>query len=152
MKDLKLTVELVPKTSWCSNLRSELTKGQWDKVRKDSYRSSGYKCDCCGGIGPKHPVECHEIWDYNDDTKVQKLLGVTSLCPSCHEVKHIGRAIAVGKGDKALSHFVKVNKVSMIEANRYIEEAFNTYHERSNYDWKLDLTWLLENNYNFKKK
>jgi hypothetical protein len=33
----------------------------------------------------KHKVinimECHEIWEYNDEDKIQKLIGLISLCP-----------------------------------------------------------------------
>ena len=66
---MKLTIELVPQSSWGNNLRSEanLSKGQWDKLRKESYRKANYKCEICGEKGPKWPVECHEIWHYDDE-------------------------------------------------------------------------------------
>jgi hypothetical protein len=34
---------------------------------------------------------------YNDEDKIQKLIGLISLCPIC--TKHIGRAIAMGKSN-----------------------------------------------------
>jgi hypothetical protein len=70
----KLTVELVPETSWYSNLRSELTEEQWDTVRRRCYVAADYRCEVCGGRGPKWPVECHEVWSYDDLEHVQTLV------------------------------------------------------------------------------
>jgi len=53
----ELTIELVPKTCWYTNLRSELPKSKWDKLRKKSYQEADYKCQICGGKGNRHPVE-----------------------------------------------------------------------------------------------
>ena len=69
---MKLTIELVPKTAWFSNLRSILARAAWDKLRKESYKNAAHKCEICGGYGKKHPVECHEIWEYDDKNHIQK--------------------------------------------------------------------------------
>ena len=138
----KLTVELVPKGQWGANLRSELPKEQWDRLRKATYAKAGHQCEICGGRGPKWPVECHERWRYDEDTKAQVLEGLIALCPSCHEVKHIGRAGAVGRGEEALAHLMKVNGWSSEDAQHYIEAAFETWARRSRENWTLDLSWL----------
>ena len=109
---MKLTIELVPKTIWYSNLRSELSKAEWDRLRKIAYRKADYHCEICGGQGPKWPVECHEIWEYDDQNSVQTLKGLTAICPDCHRVKHIGRAQIMGEYDLALKHLMKVNELS----------------------------------------
>jgi hypothetical protein len=85
MKKIKLTIELIPKTCFFSNVRTLLPKKYWDLLRRSSYAKAGYKCEICGESGKnqgyKHEVECHEIWEYNDRLKIQKLLGLVSLCP-----------------------------------------------------------------------
>jgi hypothetical protein len=139
---MKLTIELVPRTCHFKNLRSEVTKSTWDKLRRESYQKADYVCEICGGIGPNHPVECHEIWDYDDDKHIQKLVGLISLCPSCHQVKHMGLAQIQGKLPEAAAHFAEVNNINMNKAWREIAEAFTKYDERSEYQWKLDITWL----------
>lgn len=138
----KLTIELVPKGQWGANLRSELPKSEWDRLRKATYRKAGYVCEICGGKGPKWPVECHEIWHYDEDTKTQHLVGLIALCPSCHEVKHMGRTMAVGKGEKGMSHLMKVNGWSREDAQHYVEVVFETWSRRSRENWTLDLSWL----------
>ena len=58
---MKLTIELVPKTSWYSNVRSNVSRSQWDKLRKKCYLNADYKCEVCGDTGIKQgfkwPVE-----------------------------------------------------------------------------------------------
>ena len=140
---MRLEIELVPKTAWFTNLRSHLSKSDWDIVRKKCYAKANYKCEICGGKGSKHPVECHEKWDFSGGNV--KLIGLIALCPSCHEVKHIGLAGVRGRGEVALQHLMKVNNISHDDAVKYVKEAFCLYHERSKIeDWELDVTYLEE--------
>ena len=87
----KITIELIPKQCFFSNVRTLLPTKWWDILRKDSYEKAEHKCEVCKQTGKeqgyKHNVECHEIWDYDDRLKVQKLLGLISLCPRCHQIK-----------------------------------------------------------------
>ncbi len=89
-KQYLLTIELVPQSVFYDNVRALLTQSQWDVVRKQVYSQAYYVCQICGGVGPKHPVEAHEIWQYDDKLLTQTLVGMVGLCPSCHQVKHIG--------------------------------------------------------------
>ncbi len=142
MSDYKLTIELVPSSSWFDNVRSALSKSEWDNLKKIVYKKANYVCEICGGVGDKHPVECHEIWEYNDKKLTQKLSGMIALCPDCHMVKHIGLAQIQGKYSKALNHFKKINKVSEKKANLYISECFILWNSRSSKKWTLDISHL----------
>ena len=137
-----LTIELVPASQWGDNLRSLLPKAKWDTLRKQIYQRADYKCEICGGKGHKWPVECHEVWFYDEKRKTQTLTGLTALCPRCHEVKHIGRSMSVGKGDRAIRHLMKVNKWTRSDAQYYIEAIFEQWHQRNRFEWTVDLSWL----------
>ena len=137
-----LTVELVPQGQWGANLRSELPKAEWDRLRKATYASAGHRCEICGGKGRTWPVECHERWRYDEDTKTQHLEGLIALCPMCHKVKHIGRSMAVGEGGQAKRHLMKVNGWSEGETITYLEGVFATWQRRSSEKWALDISWL----------
>jgi hypothetical protein len=138
----KLEIELVPKTCWFSNVRSHVSKGEWDRLRNDVYHKANYVCEICGGVGSKHPVECHEIWHYDDETHTQRLDGLIALCPSCHGVKHIGLAGMKGDIGEAVAHLARVNGWKMLEAEKYVSAALRIWKERSQHEWKLDLSWL----------
>lgn len=142
----RLTIELVPSTSWFDNVRSAVTKSDWDIIRKQVYKEANSICQICGGIGSKHPVECHEIWEYNDTTMIQKLNGMIALCPKCHMVKHIGFAQIQGKLNVAISHLSKVNKISKKEAEKYVADSFLLWSKRSLHSWSVDLTYLSKYN------
>jgi len=109
----KLTIELIPSTCHYSNVRTTVKPIEWDKIRFISYAAAGNVCELCGDTGKnqgyKHNVECHEIWEYDDVNHIQRLAGLISLCPTCHQVKHIGRAIAIGKEKEAHAQLRKVN-------------------------------------------
>ena len=139
---MKLTIELVPSTSHFKNVRSEVSGKEWDVLRRESYKKAGYVCEICGGVGDNHPVECHEIWDYDDTNHTQTLTGLISLCPACHEVKHIGLAGINGRHHEATEHLANVNDIHLSEAMRYVEDAFMQYRIRSQHKWKLDISWL----------
>jgi len=148
MKPPHLTIELVPATAWYTNVRSNVPKEEWDRLRKIVYAEAGYLCEVCGGQGNKWPVECHEIWDYDDQTMIQSLVKLAALCPSCHEVKHIGRASTKGNLQRAIQHLAEVNEWVYEEAEEYVAVQFLIWQERSKYEWKLDITALS----NYKKE
>jgi hypothetical protein len=141
-KAVLLTVELVPSTAWGKNLRSELAPKDWDKLRKQTYADAGHHCEVCGGQGRNHPVECHEIWQYDDRKRIQKLIRLIALCPDCHQVKHFGLAQIQGKEKQALAHLMKVNGWTEREAREHIRDAARLWNERSENEWTLDLSWL----------
>jgi len=49
----KLSVELVPASCWCSNVRDHVRRAQWDQLRRETYRQAQYCCEICGGRGPE---------------------------------------------------------------------------------------------------
>ena len=141
---VKLSVELVPKTAWYNNVRSSVPKDAWDKIRKKVYEKAGHVCEICGGVGSKYAVACHEIWEYDDENHIQKLDRMIALCPSCHNVKHLGRAKVIGQYQPAVSQLMKVNGWSREEVHKYEKEVFVKWSERSKHDWNLNLDALNE--------
>jgi hypothetical protein len=138
----KLTIELVPSTSWGVNVRSMVTRKEWDILRKQAYAKADLQCEICGGVGKRHPVECHEVWDYDDNNNKQVLTSLISLCPSCHMVKHAGRTISIGKEYMLINQLKKVNKYNNAEALKDINAAFRVYNERSTKEWDVDISYL----------
>ena len=140
-KELKLKTEIVPKNLWYLNLRKKLSKKEWDRIRKKSYLDAGYKCAICNIKGK---INCHEIWEYNDNDHIQKLNGFTALCDNCHMIKHIGFAnLQASRGlldmNKLIEHFMKVNNVSKDIFEKHYDESFKIWGERNKHEWKQEL-------------
>lgn len=142
-KKYKLNFELVPDSCWYSNLRSLLTKGQWDALRKKAYARAGGKCMVCGA--PSKRLEAHEQWEYDEKNAVQRLKNIIAVCPACHAVIHIGRTQLKGDIRAAEEHFMKVNGCSYSEYRAALGAA-NAAHIRRNKvpEWRLDISKLAE--------
>lgn len=138
----RLTVELVPRTCWFSNVRSAVSPEDWERLKRLTFDRSGACCEICGGRGSRWPVECHEIWFYDDAAQRQVLQGLAALCPDCHEVKHLGLAGTRGRAVQARAHLARVNGWSHADAELYIEVQFEIWSQRSQHEWNLDLSWL----------
>jgi hypothetical protein len=155
-KEPKLTVELIPKTCWFSSVRTTVKPTEWDKIRHISYEAANNKCEICSASGKqqgyKHNVECHEIWHYDDAKHIQTLTGLISLCPKCHLVKHIGRAIAMGIEKDCYIHMAKVNKWTPEQIQQHILDSFQLHKQRSKHKWALDISILEKEPYNIKLK
>ena len=133
---VRLTVELVPETSWGNNVRRLVKSDVWDRIRRAAYARAGFTCEICGEAGR---LECHERWEYDNQKHVQRLTRMVALCPACHEVKHIGLATVRGNGERALLHLARVNGWSLPVAKKHIAEQVNIGIRRSKVRWTLDL-------------
>jgi hypothetical protein len=142
-KGLRLTIELVPSPCWYSNLRSSMTRANWDKLRKSVYAEYNYHCGVCQTSDVT--LHCHEIWQYDDENHIQNLTGFIALCEMCHHCKHIGLAgilASEGKLDfgRVIEHFMQVNQCSREEYQAHEKQAWDVLHERSmHYDWTTDV-------------
>lgn len=137
-RKLILLPELIPYSMHYKNVRAILSPDNWHNVAKITYKNSNYKCDICNTKGK---LECHEIWHFDDKNLRQKLVGLTSLCPDCHRVKHIGLAKKMGYYKSTIKHMAKVNGISVAKAERYVEYAEIEVKKRKG-DYALDLTYL----------
>ena len=140
--EFKLTIELVPETSWYDNLRKLMPKTAWDKLRKTVYAECSHKCGVCGAANGR--LHCHEMWEYDEERHKQRLVGFTALCGLCHLVKHIGLAAALAEEGaldykKIVKHFMKVNGCNRRTFEEYREWAFAQWDERSQYKWQVEL-------------
>lgn len=138
---MKLTLELVPESCFYKNVRQILTKAQWSVLSRQ-VRSQAYDiCEICHSNSEKFS-DCHEVWQYDDNKLIQKLIKMIALCKNCHQVKHFGLAQIQGKETQAINHFMKINKITRKIAEDYIQDAFITWANRSKYNWSLDISIL----------
>lgn len=99
----------------------------WDRLRRQVAAEAGGRCEICGGRGRRWPVECHEVWHYDDDRHVQRLERLVALCPACHKVKHAGLASERGRLSAGIAQLADVNRWSPDDAALYLEAVFETW-------------------------
>lgn len=50
-----------------------------------------YRCEVSGGVGTDWPVECHELWRFDEGSQTLQLRGFMALHPEIHVAKHLER-------------------------------------------------------------
>jgi hypothetical protein len=140
----KLRVELVPQTCGLSDVKSYMSEHHWGKLSREVAEDGDMRCEVCGGRGRQHAVECHEVWLFDDERRLQTLLRLQALCPMCHRVKHLDRAISNGYGEHACERLARVNGWDAAATRWYVNAVSEQWHARSQMHWALDLTVLDE--------
>ena len=141
MTKRKLEFELVPDGCWGYNLRSILSKAQWEYLRQQAINNSSGTCSICGKKTSR--LHAHERWEYDGEKGVQKLIDIVAVCPDCHSAIHIGREQLLGNAERAEDHYMKVNGISYAEMKNDLARA-NEKHKQLNKvsEWVLDLSFL----------
>lgn len=135
----RLTIEIIPTSLHGKSPREVNGKAWWDRNRKRAYQAAGYRCEICGGVGKRHPVEAHERYEYDETSQppCQRLVGLVALCPACHAVKHLYRtgAVSIEQNDPsiyqdALRHLAQVNGWDEAQVHAYLHETHKTFLRR----------------------
>lgn len=136
-----LLPDMLPSTSWGTNLRSILKPEEWDRLRRFCYQAAGYTCVACGSRGEPH-VEAHEAWQFDEERGIQRLAGLLCLCPTCHKAKHLGFANRIGVLDQVLARLKWLNDWNDADLERELTEVQRRQELLSEQDWELDLSFL----------
>ena len=139
---MRLTIELVPTTCWYSNVRSNVFPDTWDRLQRTTFAAAYFRCEVCGGRGSNHPVDCHEVWHYDDHKLIQRLERLEALCPKCHQVKHIGLAVTEGRSKEVIAWLAHINGITPAQALSYVHYVMSIHKIRSQFQWELDLQIL----------
>lgn len=155
MTEPRLSCELVPRSAWWSNVRSNISRAEWEKCKAYSKTKTNGVCIICGGTGDRWPTEAHEIWSYDDeyrlaegdvlDVGLQTLVDIWPLCTLCHRVKHLGRTRATSTPEqwaRVIEHMQRVNVWDDATLERYIALQFQIWEIRSEMTWELDVSFL----------
>jgi hypothetical protein len=149
-REIILPIEVVPTSSHYNNLRKMLKQYQWTKLRKIIIPPLDNKCIICGGQSYNRQLDLHEVWEYDCNTGIQKLIDLQGLCTSCHNVKHYYLSSMRGNYDIVSKRLKEINNFSDKELIEYELFINNLFKKRSLIDWKLDVS-LIEN-YDLKYK
>lgn len=158
----RINIEMIPFTMWGKNLRILLSTTTWANLRylfnatsdkPDYFMFSGHPLNDYGlalGENPKCKIcqteydelELHEVWKFNDRSRVQKLVDLIPVCNLCHFSIHFGRASQLGKQKEVIGHIQRVNQWTKTKVKQQITVAQNKWLKRSRYHYELDLNWF----------
>ena len=139
----KLKIDLIPESSWCKNLRNHIGQTKWNKIGIESCERVKGLCEICGATETRR-LDCHEIFEYDEETKIQKLTGFMSLCRKCHQVIHFENTrLRATEGNFELEpfieHFMKVNNCDRKTFDEHRTKALDIWRKRNKVEWSVDL-------------
>jgi len=140
-----LFVDLIPSSSWWTNVRSAVAPTDWDRLRRTVYRRADYRCEACGAAqDPARGIrmEAHERFTYDAAAGIQRLVRLVCFCQWCHAATHLGMAGIRGIQDEAVTHLMVVTGMDPAQANDHIDEAFARWERRSDIPWRVDLSMI----------
>jgi hypothetical protein len=147
----QLRADLLPASTWGSNLRGVFSADVWDKLRIPICTAAGNRCEVCGAEafmdnGRRCRPHCHELWifEHKNGRHVQRLDTLIALCPDCHRVQHIGLAGINSETGAVIAKLCEVNCWTQQQAQRELNRAWAAYEQRQRYRWDLDLSALRE--------
>ncbi|KAK9816032.1 hypothetical protein WJX74_000596 [Apatococcus lobatus] len=137
-----LTVDAFPsELAPVVNLSTLLSGADWEQLAHKTYATADHRCEVTGGVGPAWPVECQEVWEFDDKQHVLRLMGMTALAPEVHLAKHIMQ-LDGQQQSRALETLEQVNMWNLGDVETYLKGVAEQAQHRSNHIWQLDLTWL----------
>lgn len=149
---MRLKIQMIPKTMYEKNVRSELTTTDWQQLsRLIRYQAHG-TCSICEAENlDLRDMDAHEVWDYIIEKKngekvyIQRLKEIIPVCKKCHAAIHIGHTKALGKQthtncyERAVDHFMEVNHCGYSKFVEKERKAHKKWLKRSKHKWKLDI-------------
>ena len=142
-----LYVDLIPSTSWYTNVREYVDAIDWERIKEVCKKRAKYKCELCKtspNYSEKNYLECHERFSYDKDACTQTLVRFICVCTKCHQVIHFGLSQLQDRDEEARAHLMKVNKWDAARTSKHIMNRFRLWEIKSEISWKLDLS-MLEN-------
>lgn len=145
---LKLTPALVPAPLWGRSVYNTLPRKQWELLRQVVLEAAANTCQHCEAQYEKGMI-CHEVWEYDDQKQVATLTALVIVCRDCNSVLHLGKSLLIGqkkgesglveRGEQAVEHLKKINRITDQEARKLIKDAFKTHSARSRQAWQIQI-------------
>ncbi len=142
----RLTLELAPPLPWGGGARCLFERVVWDRLRRDVYRHSRYRCRVCGQGGKMY---CDAIWEFDERCGVIRIGCFIALCQLCHLCWHLDIAAAAeGAGDLTVGalaeHYCRVNHCTADAWQPAVDAAYERAARRADLPWYVDLKEYVE--------
>lgn len=115
---MKLHIELIPSTAWGSSLSKTPKSTEWKKIRDLALVNQNGYCHACEQEFKS--LDAHELWDFDEEKHIQKLVGIIGVCRKCHNTIHYGRAQKIGLKKEVEEQFLLVNECDWMDLQNEI--------------------------------
>ena len=138
LSSIKLPIESIPESTQGLSLANTLEKEEWDRIRRLCYSDANHKCKICGAEDTT--LHCHEVWGFNDSSKIQKLKALVCVCSVCHDCIHYFRSVLVHKPGyitRLRNNLMELNKWTPFQLEEYIKLIRLQNHKRKKIRYRV---------------
>lgn len=148
----KINFSLIPRAAYGQKLKSVTGEREWLSISTKIREKADYVCSCCGERHPEpYGTHAHEIWEFNQRTKTQKLKDIVCVCANCHEVIHFLNS----KLPQAtlVDRYITINDMSKEEGLRDYKVALRRFLFLTDTvdKWELDVSEYKSEFFDYKK-
>jgi hypothetical protein len=147
LREFRLKPHLVPRPLWGKSAANLVKRADWERIRCDALTAARCACQVCCTAAPHGGLNCHELWDYDDEDGTATLVGLRIQCKNCDGAVHIGLAVRRGFGKSAIAQLVKVNVISPREAKMLYRSAMDEWRRRNKKQWRIVVATFLVDRY-----
>lgn len=156
-----IKIEVCPEKCTGINLHSHniIDELLWSKISHLIRSRQRGICQCCGvtphggATAEMSTLVAHEVWYFDKENHVQKLIDIVCICKRCHLTIHYANLLRnknINERESFISkaHYMEVNHCSEIDFERELNEALALYRELNLIEeWTLDISYVLEQGY-----
>ncbi len=138
MAKLKLEIEPRPASTWGVTLANILPRKEWAELARQCKWEADYTCVICKADGTK--MHAHEVWEFDDKKKIQRLIDIQCCCVLCHDVHHFGRSSQVYSlryQEQLIRHWCKVNKLTKADFQRHLQVIHTISKKRTRFHYQV---------------
>lgn len=152
----RIGIEICPEKCTGINLHSHdiIDINLWKDISNQVRGKQRKTCQCCGVIthggntGEMSEMVAHEVWDFDKENHVQRLVYIACVCKRCHLTIHYVNLLKSQKLDDreciiSKGHYLEVNHCAEVVFEKELDKALMAYRElnQCKEGWKLDITY-----------
>ena len=140
----KLYLSFANPETWRDNIKEEISKEEWKKIRLEIVKRDNYTCQYCGFKSEKWQIVHHVDGNPNNNSKGN----LETICPMCNLIHHAGQGCVV-QGIVDLYRKSKYSQIEIIQITREMrtngksdKEIVNFLGLKDNVPFKIDRLYL----------
>ena len=140
----KLYLSFANPETWRDNIREEITKDEWKRLRLEILKRDDYTCQYCGFKSEKWQIVHHIDGNPNNNEKKN----LETICPMCNLIHHAGQGCVVQaivdlyeKSNYSQNEIIQITRRMRIE-EKSDNEIINHLGLKSRVPFKMDKDYL----------
>lgn len=150
---MSIQIEVIPTSCIGHNLHSFsiLKHGKWEEISQNVRER--HICQCCNKPFKSSELHAHEVWFFDMETHVQRLVMIASVCEKCHATIHYNFLLSNSKVRSreafiSKAHYMEVNNCEEEDFERDLNKVLAIYRKLNQISekWSMDISYILKEN------